>query len=119
MKSPSQGKITLLSLLAVILSVTPTMVLSQETKQTPAWLQKEVDKVSRVVPDLNDEQKSKLTDAIKTRTEALAKVKGSGASGDEAKAQTKAVWTTYTHEVKSVLNETQFEKFKGANKPRE
>ena len=37
--------------------------------------------MTTVVPDLNEEQKTKLADAINVRTEAVAKVKGSGAVG--------------------------------------
>ena len=90
-------------------------------KPIPEWLQKEVNKVTAVISDLNAEQQTKLAKAIQTRTEALAKVKSlkeGGASADEVKAKTAETWTAYTHEAKIILTDAQFEKFKELHKPK-
>lgn len=90
-------------------------------KQIPEWLQKESAKVTKVITDLNAEQKTKLAAAIQTRTEALAKVKAlkdGGASAEEVKDKTVAAWTAYTHDAKSFLTDEQFEKFKELHKPK-
>lgn len=121
MKQTIQSTLTVLTLAAAAAALTFASPLAhaQEAKgkAVPGWLQKEVDKVTTVVSDLNDEQKTKLADAIKVRTEALAKVKSSGASADEFKAKTKDVWSAYTHEVKTFLTDAQFAKFAELHKP--
>ncbi len=119
MKQSLQSKLTILAFTAAVaLTAAAPMAQAQDAKQTPSWLQKEVDKVTTVVTDLNAEQKTKLAEAIKVRTEAIAKVRSSGASADEAKAKTKDAWSAYMHEVKTFLSDAQFEKFKEANKPK-
>lgn len=122
MKQLLQSKLTVLTLTVAAVAITAIAPMAHaeeaKSKQTPAWLQKELEKVTAVVTDLNDEQKAKLVDAIKVRTEAIAKAKGGGASEEEAKAKTKDAWSAYTHEVKTFLSDAQFEKFKEANKPK-
>lgn len=121
MKQTIQSPLTVLALAAAAAALTfaSPVAHAQESKAkpAPAWLQKEMDKVTTVVTDLNEEQKTKLAEAIKVRTEALAKVKGSGASPDEVKAKTKDVWSAYTHEVKTFLTDAQFAKFAELHKP--
>lgn len=87
-------------------------------KQVPEWLQKEVAKVTTVITDLNDEQKSKLAAAIQTRVESIAKAKDGGASADEAKAKSIEAWSAYNHDAKTFLTDAQFEKFKELHKPK-
>lgn len=90
-------------------------------KQIPGWLQKEVDKVTAVITDLNDEEKTQLAEAIKVRTEGLAKVKAAkegGLSEGDAKSQSMDVWSDYTRTVKTFLSEPQFEQFKALMKPK-
>jgi hypothetical protein len=90
-------------------------------KQIPGWLQKEVDKVSAVITDLNDEQKTQLAEAIKVRTEGLAKVKAAkegGTSEADAKTQSMDVWSDFTRTVKTFLTDAQFEQFKAHMKPK-
>lgn len=122
MRQTIQSTLTVLALTAAAAALTfaSPVAHAQEAKgkPVPAWLQKEVDKVTAVVSDLKDEQKTKLADAINVRTEALAKVKNSGASADEVKARTKDVWSAYTHEVKTFLTDAQFAKFAELHKPR-
>ncbi len=87
----------------------------------PAWLQNQVDLVTAAIPDLSTAQKLQLTDAIKVRVEALAKVKAlkeGGATDEKIKIQTMEVWSSYTRKVKTFLTEEQFEKFKELQKPK-
>ena len=121
MKQTIQSTLTVLALAAAAAALTfaSPVAHAQEAKgkPVPGWLQKEVDKVTTVISDLNEEQKTKLADAIQVRTEAVAKVKSSGASGDEAKAQTKDAWSAYFNGAKTFLTDAQFEKFKELHKP--
>jgi hypothetical protein len=90
-------------------------------KQIPEWLQKEVTKVTTVIPDLTEEQKAKLAAGIQTRVDDLAKVKNlkeGGASEDEVKSKTNEAWITYNHDAKTFLTDEQFEKFKELHKPK-
>ena len=121
MNTKSPGKLALFTLAATFgflaLPAVDARAEEAKAKPVPGWLQKEVDKVTTVISDLNEEQKTKLADAIQVRTEAVAKVKSSGASGDEAKAQTKDAWSAYFNGAKTFLTDAQFEKFKELHKP--
>lgn len=120
MKPTSHTKtllITFIAMAAALVFSAPSHGQEAKGKQIPGWLQKDMEKVTKVVTDLNEEQKTKLADAMTTRTEALAKVnKQSGASEEETKAKSKEAWSAYTHQVKTFLTDAQFEKFKELNK---
>ncbi|MEO6739361.1 MAG: hypothetical protein ABIP20_03855 [Chthoniobacteraceae bacterium] len=125
MNKTIQNKLNLPALIALVgaLTFAAPVAHGQEAKgkQNPGWLQKEVDKVTVVITDLNDEQKAKLAELIKVRTEGLAKVKTAkegGASEADSQAGSKKVWSDYTNKVKEVLNEAQFEKFKALHAPK-
>ena len=122
MNTKSPRKTAVLTLIAILgtLAMPALDARGQEAKakQTPEWLQKEVDKVTAVISDLKDEQKTNLADAIKVRTEAVAKAKGSGAAEDEMKAKTKDAWSAYFNEAKTFLSDAQFAKFTELHKPK-
>lgn len=80
----------------------------------PEWIQKEINKISAAVPGLTADQKSKIGDAFKTRTESLAKTKEAGGSSDEIKE----VWSVYVRAVKTIMTPEQFVKFQEMMKPK-
>ena len=82
--------------------------------QFPEWIQKEVDKVSAAVPGLTAEQKTKIGEAFKIRTEGLAAVKEAGGTTEE----TKEVWSVYVRTVKTIVTPEQFVKFQEMMKPK-
>ncbi|MEQ1859517.1 MAG: hypothetical protein ABMA13_06245 [Chthoniobacteraceae bacterium] len=122
MNTKSPGRIALFTLAATLgflaLPALDARAEDAKGKAVPGWLQKEVDKVTVVVPDLNEEQKTKLADAISVRTEAVAKAKASGAAADELKARTKDAWSAYFNEAKTFLTDSQFAKFTELHKPK-
>ncbi|MDI1315636.1 hypothetical protein [Prosthecobacter sp.] len=113
--------IALIALVGALAMAAPAAHAQASGKQIPGWLQKEVDKVTAVITDLKDEQKTQLAEAIKVRTEGLAKVKAAkegGTSEADAKTQSMDVWSDFTRTVKSFLTEAQFEQFKAHMKPK-
>lgn len=97
-----------LFILAVGLMVSTPEAAAQTS--VPDWAQESIDKISKAVPDLTEDQKTQIVEAIKTRAEAVKEAEDSG-SEDQIKEQTMQAWTVYVHGMQEILSEEQFAKF--------
>lgn len=80
----------------------------------PSWAHPEINKVAKIAPELSDEQREEIFEAIEKRVKGvneLQKLKADGASAEAAKAKSFKVWSGFVNQMKVILNEDQFQKY--------